>query len=146
MSKQKTQIRKPLYFHPRKDGDYSGFVFSETWQQTEFLQFGSHFRGKYAGVRRGAGLRWRPQNAKHFEALTEPDIREEFTTTPPLQPLLAPYAALLPDACPRCQRKAPSICPSGIPLRRSASVPAPSAPRHWNLATLFLRASRPRNC
>ena len=57
VSKQKTQIRKPLYFHPRKDGDYSGFVFSEKWQQTEFLQFGSRFRGKYAGVRRGAGLR-----------------------------------------------------------------------------------------
>ena len=47
-------------FHPRKDGDYSGFVFSEEWCQTAFLQFGYHFRGKYAGVQRGAGLRWRP--------------------------------------------------------------------------------------
>ena len=37
-----------------------------------FYSFGYHFRGKYAGVQKGAGLRWRPQNAKHFEALTEP--------------------------------------------------------------------------
>ena len=59
-------------FHPRKDGDYSGFVFSEEWCQTAFLQFGYHFRGKYAGVQMCAGLRWRPQNAKRFEALTEP--------------------------------------------------------------------------
>ena len=48
------------------------FIFSEEKCQTAFLQFGYHFRGKYAGVQRGAGLRWRPQNAKHFEALTEP--------------------------------------------------------------------------
>ena len=41
-------------FHPRKDGDYSGFVFSEERCQTAFLQFGYHFRGKYAGVQRGA--------------------------------------------------------------------------------------------
>ena len=40
-------------FHPRKDGDHSGFVFSEEWCQTAFLQFGYHFRGKYAGVQRG---------------------------------------------------------------------------------------------
>ena len=59
-------------FHPRKGGDYSGFVFSEEWCQTAFLQFWYRFRGKYVGVQRGAGLRWRPQNAKRFEALTEP--------------------------------------------------------------------------
>ena len=37
-----------------------------------FFSLGTTFRGKYAGVQRGASLRWRPQNAKHFEALTEP--------------------------------------------------------------------------
>ena len=36
-----------VIFHPRKDGDYSGFVFSEERCQTAFLQFGYHFRGKY---------------------------------------------------------------------------------------------------
>lgn len=36
------------------------------------LQFRYYFRGKCACVQRGAGLWWRPQNAKHFEALTEP--------------------------------------------------------------------------
>ena len=41
-------------FHPRKDGDYSGFVFSEERHQTAFLQFGYRFRGKYAGVQRDA--------------------------------------------------------------------------------------------
>ena len=41
-------------FHPRKDGEYSGFVFSEEWCQTAFLQFGYHFRGKCAGVQRDA--------------------------------------------------------------------------------------------
>ena len=41
-------------FHPRKDGDYSGFAFSEERYQTAFLQFGYHFRGKNAGVQRDA--------------------------------------------------------------------------------------------
>jgi hypothetical protein len=40
-------------FHPRKDGDYSGFVFSEERCQTAFLQFGYHFRGKYTGCPEG---------------------------------------------------------------------------------------------
>ena len=61
-----------VIFIPVQDGDYSGFVFFEEWCQTAFLQFGYHFRGKYAGVQMCAGLRWRPQNAKRFEALTEP--------------------------------------------------------------------------
>ena len=43
-----------VIFIPVQDGDYSGFVFSEEWCQTAFLQFGYHFRGKYAGVQRGA--------------------------------------------------------------------------------------------
>ena len=68
----KAKGKTAVIFHPRKDEDYSGFVFSEERYQTAFLQFGYHFRGKYASVQRGAGLRWRSQNAKHFEALTEP--------------------------------------------------------------------------
>ena len=43
-----------VIFIPVQDGDYSGFVFSEEWCQTAFLQFGYHVRGKYAGVQRGA--------------------------------------------------------------------------------------------
>ena len=43
-----------VIFIPVQDGDYSGFVFSEEWCQTAFLQFGYHFRGKYAGVQRDA--------------------------------------------------------------------------------------------
>ena len=40
-------------FHPRKDGDYSGFVFSEEWCQTAFLQFGYHSSENIWGVQRG---------------------------------------------------------------------------------------------
>ena len=47
-------MKTAVIFHPRKDGDYSGFVFSEEWCQTAFLQFGYHLRGKYAGVQRDA--------------------------------------------------------------------------------------------
>ena len=37
-----------------------------------FYSLGTIFEENIRGVQRGAGLRWRPQNAKHFEALTEP--------------------------------------------------------------------------
>ena len=37
-----------------------------------FYSLGTIFEENIWGVQRGAGLRWRPQNAKHFEALTEP--------------------------------------------------------------------------
>ena len=47
-------MKTAVIFHPRKDGEYSGFVFSEEWCQTAFLQFGYRFRGKYAGVQRDA--------------------------------------------------------------------------------------------
>ena len=40
-------------FIPVQDGSCSGFVFSEERCQTAFLQFGYHFREKYAGVQRG---------------------------------------------------------------------------------------------
>ena len=66
------QNKNRCNFHPAKDEDYSGFVFFEERSQTAFFQFGYHFRGKYAGVQRSAGLHRRPQNAKRFEALTEP--------------------------------------------------------------------------
>ena len=36
-------MKTAVIFHPRKDGEYSGFVFSEEWCQTAFLQFGYHF-------------------------------------------------------------------------------------------------------
>ena len=45
-------MKTAVIFYPRKDGDYSGFVFSEERCQTAFLQFGYHFRGKYASVQR----------------------------------------------------------------------------------------------
>ena len=34
------------------------------------------------------------RNPLYFSSLTDPDTQEEFMTTPPLQPILAPYAAL----------------------------------------------------
>ena len=37
-----------------------------------FCNKGAFFEENKGGVRGGAGLRWRPQNATHFEALTEP--------------------------------------------------------------------------
>ena len=37
-----------------------------------FYSLGTILEENMRGVRRGAGLRWRPQNAKRFEALTEP--------------------------------------------------------------------------
>ena len=37
-----------------------------------FYSLGTIFEENMRGVQRGAGLRWRPQNAKRFEALTEP--------------------------------------------------------------------------
>ena len=37
-----------------------------------FYSLGTIFEENIWGVQRGAGLRWRSQNAKHFEALTEP--------------------------------------------------------------------------
>ena len=38
-----------------------------------FYSLGTIFEENIWGVQRGAGLRWIPQNAKHFEALTEPE-------------------------------------------------------------------------
>ena len=46
-------MKTAVIFHPRKDGGYSGFVFSEEGCQTAFLQFGYHFRGKYTGCPEG---------------------------------------------------------------------------------------------
>ena len=43
-----------VIFHPRKDGDYSGFVFSEERWQTAFLQFGYRRAKKIASVQRDA--------------------------------------------------------------------------------------------
>lgn len=37
-----------------------------------FYSLGTIFEENMRVSRGGAGLRWRPQNAKHFEALTEP--------------------------------------------------------------------------
>ena len=37
-----------------------------------FYSLDTIFEENIRGVQRGAGLRWRPQNAKRFEALTEP--------------------------------------------------------------------------
>ena len=45
--------RNRCIFHPRKDGEYSGFIFSEEWCQTAFLQFGYHLRRKYMGYPEG---------------------------------------------------------------------------------------------
>ena len=37
-----------------------------------FYSLGTIFEENMWGVQRGAGLRWRPQNAKPFEVLTKP--------------------------------------------------------------------------
>ena len=40
-------------FHPRKDGEYSGFVFSEERCQTAFYSLGTIFEENMRGVQRG---------------------------------------------------------------------------------------------
>ena len=47
-------MKTAVIFHPRKDGDYSGFVFSEKGIKLHFYSVGTNFEENMRGVQRGA--------------------------------------------------------------------------------------------
>ena len=64
---------KPLQFSSPSRMEYAAVLyFLRNGVKLHFYSLGTIFEENIWGVQRGAGLRWRPQNAKHFEALTEP--------------------------------------------------------------------------
>ena len=64
---------KPLQFSSPSRMEYAAVLyFLRNGVKLHFYSLGTIFEENIWCVQRGAGLRWRPQNAKRFEALTEP--------------------------------------------------------------------------
>ena len=65
--------KKPLQFSfPNRMEITAVLYFLRNGVKLDFYGLDTIFEENMRGVQRGAGLRWRSQNAKRFEALTEP--------------------------------------------------------------------------
>ena len=60
-----------IFIHARREIT-AVLCFLRKGVKLHFYSLGTIFEENMRGVQRGAGLRWRSQNAKRFEALIEP--------------------------------------------------------------------------
>lgn len=65
-------VKTAVIFIPARMEITAVLYFLRKGVKLHFYSLATIFEENMRGVQRGAGLRWRPQNAKHFEALTEP--------------------------------------------------------------------------
>ena len=74
------------------------FIFSEEWHQTAFLQFGYHFRGKYARCPERCGSPVETSKCEVFSSTDRAGRRDVSALPVPMGTVCLPYVTL---SCPK---------------------------------------------